>query len=133
MSVTVDTTRLNRIIRNMTANGNKAVRVIAFAIEAKAKIKAPVDTGALRASIYVKTRGGGDMPGVPNPDAGRADIDAPSEDMVAHVGPTVEYAAAVEFGGAHTGAQPYLIPAVREVERDLASNPEVWRELVNGE
>lgn len=134
MSVDIDTRRLNNIIRNANGRASKIVRSIAFAIEAKAKMKAPVDTGALRASIYTKVKGGdGGLPDVPNPDAMRADFDAPTEELVAHVGPSVEYAVAQEFGTARTAAQPYLIPAVREVENDLERNGGDWGSLVDGE
>lgn len=69
----------------------------------KAKRKAPVDTGRLRASItaadsegLIQSPGGEAMPG--------DSVDRPNDDYVIRVGTNVEYAAYVEFGAA-----PHLI------------------------
>jgi hypothetical protein len=45
------------MIRNLDGNVAEAVAKTAFAVEARAKILAPVDTGALRASIYTALKG----------------------------------------------------------------------------
>ena len=71
-----------------------AIEKAAFDIEGLSKVRAPVDTGALRSSIG--TRVG---------------------ELEALVGPTVDYAFYVEFGTSRTpGGQPFLNPAVDEVE-----------------
>lgn len=67
-----------------------AVRKAAFDIEAQAKVSAPVDTGALKASIQATTTG----------------------ELDAEVAVGVEYGVYVELGTVKAGAQPYLGPAV---------------------
>lgn len=123
--VTVDTSRLNRILRNLPGNTHDLVRAIAFAVEAQAKVNAPVDTGALRNSIYTRI---GNEDGGPaafsaaqgrNPEAQTVELPQPPSNTVAHVGPGVNYGIEVEFGGGKRAAQPFLISAVRQVERDL--------------
>ena len=69
------------------------VKEATFAVEARAKMKAPVDTGALRNSIqssFVTPRLG-------------------------VVSTNIEYAAHIEFGTARTAAQPFMRNAVRAV------------------
>lgn len=125
--VQLDTRRLNRILRNLPGNTSDAVGKVAFSIERKAKMKAPVDTGALRASIY--TRVGTRQDGFTqaraaakarNPDEDMHELPEPENNTTAHVGPSVEYAVEVEYGTNRKAAQPYLTPAVRETERELA-------------
>jgi HK97 gp10 family phage protein len=79
------------------------VRKAAFDVEARAKLKAPVDTGHLRNSISVRT--GGQIGG----DGGA--LDALSAEVVA----TAEYAAYVELGTNRHKAQPFMEPAAEEV------------------
>lgn len=126
--VTVDTSRLNRILKNLPGNTHDYVRAAAFSIEAKAKMNAPVDTGALRNSIY--TRIGTQVDGGPrahaeaksrNPDAALAELPQPPNNTTAHVGPGVDYAQDVEFGTHRQSAQPYLVPAVQQVTREIES------------
>ena len=52
--VTLDTRKLNALIRKIPGNVADAVAATAFAIERQAKINAPVDTSALRGSIYAR-------------------------------------------------------------------------------
>jgi len=94
--VEVNTKKLNSILRNLSGNRDEALRKLAFDIVSLAKQKAPVDTGALRGSINNEKLGKG---------------------QVVFVG--VEYGAFVEFGTTRQGAQPYFVPAIREVEKDL--------------
>lgn len=54
-------------------------------------------------------------------------------DTVYIVGPSVEYAAYVEFGTSKMDAQPYLLPAAREVGRNPTAhinNPQSGDDLV---
>lgn len=124
--VTLDTRKLNQIIRNLPGNTEQYVRAIAFNVEAKAKTLAPIDTGALRASIYTRTSKQDNTPQAHSaakaqrPDAKLVELPAPPNQTTAHVGPGVAYALEQEFGSATHGAQPFLTPAVREVERNLA-------------
>jgi len=123
--VTIDTSRLNRILKNLGGNTHDYVRAVAFAIEAKAKPLTAVDTGALRSSIYTRI---GNEDGGPaahgeargrNPDAELVELPRPPNNTTAHVGPGVSYGIEQEFGSATQAGQPYLVPAVREVTRDL--------------
>lgn len=125
--VTLDTSRLDRIIKNSGANAHDLVRAVAFAVEAQAKPRTAIDTGALRNSIY--TRIGAKVDGgaaahaearARNPKAELVTLPEPQSNTVAHVGPGVAYGLEQEFGSARQAGHPYLVPAVREVERDLA-------------
>lgn len=125
--VELDTRRLNRILKNLPGNTSNAVGRVAFSVERKAKMKAPVDTGALRASIY--TRVGTRRDGFPQATAGVSSRDRdeqlvelpePENNHTAHVGPAVTYGVDVELGTHRQAAQPYLTPAVRETEQELA-------------
>jgi HK97 gp10 family phage protein len=80
---------LGRIADGMDRKAVAVVRKTALDIEADAKGRAPVDTGALRNSIQTTMAG----------------------DMSAVVAPGVDYAIFVEFGTARMAARPYLIPA----------------------
>lgn len=76
-----------------------STEVIAAALDTQndAKALAPVLTGTLRRSIH--TTNGDDRPFMPG------------VDLVAEVGPSVDYGAYVEFGTANQRAQPYMQPA----------------------
>jgi hypothetical protein len=110
----VDTRRLESILKNLPGRTEDNNRAIAFRVEAGAKNKVPVDTGALKNSIY--TVCGNQSSGTP----GDTPLPNPSGHD-AHVGPSMEYSMHVEFGTRRMGAQPYLIPALREVENALAA------------
>lgn len=71
-----------------------SVRRVAADIERTAKQLAPVNTGALRASIGVEYVG-----------------DGRSSVMGAVIRPTVDYGEFVEFGTSRMAPQPYLMPA----------------------
>lgn len=111
--VKLDNTRLNNIINNADSNTENFIKSVGFSIEARAKMKAPVDTGALRNSIYTDTRNTSNIPT-------EKDYDLPRGSRTKiYVGPTMEYAIYVEFGTSRQSAQPYLIPAVEEVASQL--------------
>lgn len=121
MPVQVDTRRLNAIIANSDSNVSEFLRTVAFAIERQAKINAPVDTGALRASIYTRISGQDTPPpGVPG-GAGRAELPNPAK-HTAHIGPSVNYGIFVELGASGRAAQPFLTNAVRNVEAQVIAN-----------
>ncbi len=128
-SVQIDTSGINRILRNLPGNRDQVVRRIAFEVEARAKQKAPVDTGALRASIYTRTSNE-QVPGVPG-DPERLDLPAP-EEGVAHVGPSVDYGAPVELGMEGRTPRPYLGPAVAEVRTNLERFRDDFRRMAEG-
>ena len=127
--VEVDTRKLNRLIRKIPGNVADAVASVAFAIEREAKINAPVDTGALRNSIYARIgrNGGGNFSEIAgqvssaNGDARVGELPQPENETTAYVGPSVEYAVYVELGTSKMAAQPYLTPAVNAVANGLAS------------
>ena len=118
MSVTVNTRRLDVIIRNAPGNVAEVIETIAFAVERRAKEMAPVDTGALKSSIFTKTKRGGRQP---NQRDGvvYVDLPEPENDTQAIVGPTVDYGIWQELGTSRTAAQPYLVPAVEAVASSL--------------
>ena len=77
--------------------GSLTVEEASAAVEGKAVVLAPVDTGNLRGSMYRKNTARGH-----------------------EVGNTAEYAVYQEFGTVHMRAQPFLIPALDEVRKQLA-------------
>ena len=100
-SFTLDTSQARALASRIEGNagrigaaGSAVLRRAALAIEADAKALAPVDTGALRASISSSFTGDG---------RGGA--------MTAEVGPTVEYGVYLEYGTSVMGAQPFMGPA----------------------
>ena len=70
------------------------IQAATYAVEADAKKRAPVDTGALRNSI-------------------QSSFPAPKTGMVSA---SVEYAPYVELGTIHNRPQPFLFPALKAVE-----------------
>lgn len=115
---------LEEMIRNLDGNTHDAVAQIAFAVEGRAKINAPVDTGALRASIYVSMKRveGGDVAmrtaASLRPEAVITPLPVPRDDHTAYVGPSVEYGEPVELGSTRRAGTPYLQPALRATEGD---------------
>lgn len=119
MKVFTDTTRLNQLINQINPNSEAFIKAIGFQIEALAKMKAPIDTGALRNSIYTATTTSNNPPlqaeeVLPNP---------PKQSV--YVGPSVEYAIYQELGTSVMEAQPFMIPALREVERQLEQHARI--------
>jgi hypothetical protein len=110
----LDTRVLDAIIKNLGGNVANAV--------AKA---APVDTGALRASIYTSLQNGvrgTDAMGeahARNPQVETHPLPTPNDNHTAYVGPSVEYGAAIELGSVRRAGTPYLQPAVRETEDEF--------------
>lgn len=123
--ISIDTRILDKMIKHTGGNVAEAVAKTAFAIEARAKVKAPVDTGALRASIYTSLKGGSKFSAARSaaaalrPNTGIDELPTPQDDHTAYVGPSVEYGAPVELGSARRAATPYMLPAVRETEREF--------------
>ena len=134
VSVDIDTKVLDRLLKQMPGSVSKNIRIVAFALEGRAKLKAPVDTGALRASIYTRTRksGGGFSSSMikgfakitkKHANVGTREVTelpAPQGDEIAIVGPTVDYGIYVELGTRRMAARPFLGPAT-----------EHWRQNVN--
>jgi HK97 gp10 family phage protein len=128
-NITLDTKVLDGIIKHLGGNVAEAIEKVAFAVEARAKVNAPVDTGALRASIYTSVRRGGNSPqhftGVDY-----IDLPTPPNAQVVYVGPSVEYGAAVHFGTHGVPGRPYLLDAVRQTENMFRDS--VAKAVTNG-
>ncbi len=118
MDVTVKT-KIPALTRDLRQDLSAVVRKAAFDIEGQAKAAAPVDTGALRASIYVALRGETDyaqsaaQAQAQQPGVALFPQNAPGEDMAAHVAVGASYGAPVEF------KRPFLLPAVERVRGPL--------------
>lgn len=129
IKLTQDTGRLNRILKHLPSNRDDLVREVAFEVQIRAQEKAPIDTGALANSIYVRTSKGEGMPVLPpekySSKQGRSvklgqRVELPRvKPGEAAVGPSMEYGLYVEFGTKHMKAQPYLGPALRAVASRL--------------
>src|SRR5688500_8616114 len=91
------TNNLPRIASRIEKALSQLVRKHAFAIEAKAKQLAPVDTGLLRNSLQTR-------------------VDGP---LKATVGTNVEYASHQEFGTRHQKGKPFLTPAADEQKKEF--------------
>ncbi len=111
----IDVTGLESLANRIEAELAKAVAASAFLIEAHAKLAAPVDTGALRASIYTSTWNGSQWSGAAaSASALRsgvtilADIGKPSSNLEAIVAVGVHYAAHVEYGTFRQAGRFYL-------------------------
>ena len=132
MSVEVDTSRLNRIIRRVDGNMAEVIATIGFAVERVAKELAPVDTGALRSSIYTKLKAGGHHPDQRD-GVVYVDLPEPESDLEAVIGPTVEYGIWLELGTDRMAAQPYLTPAVEQIASNLERfHGDMGRALTDG-
>jgi len=111
--VTTDTTRLNRLIDRIPGNRKTAIKAVGFRVEALAKMKAPVDFGNLRNSIYMRSSEEN-----PVSELATEELPKPPESSV-YIGPSVEYGIYQELGTSIMDAQPYMLPALREVESEL--------------
>lgn len=75
----------------------QAVTVAGIDTQNRGRVRAPVDTGFLRASITVDP------------------VTFNGTDVSIEVGPEANYGAFVEYGTSRAGAQPFMEPAVDEV------------------
>jgi HK97 gp10 family phage protein len=113
--------RFDALRGQLREKAGQEVRKAAFAIQADAQTMAPVDTGALRNSIYTVTSEGSDYSTAlsqamsANPDAPILPAISPEEasvdDLTAIVAVGAEYGIYVEMGTSRQAAQPYLGPA----------------------
>jgi HK97 gp10 family phage protein len=107
-TIKIDTRELDRISEKLDTSARKVLTALAFQVEGEAKQLSPVDTGAMRASIFTEVFSRGEN--------------------VARIGPTVEYAPYVELGTSKMAAQPFLFPALESVVGKFNSGA-TWREL----
>jgi len=88
----------------------EVLRIGLYALR-RAKQRAPVDTGRLRASLTLA-----DSDGLVQPLGGRAEegdsVDSPRGEFVVRIGTNVEYARFQEFGTENQPAQPFLRPGL---------------------
>jgi HK97 gp10 family phage protein len=88
-SATIRVTMNPGWLQHLDAPNNALLAVLAARVQADATAMVPVDTGALRDSLFSQV-----------------------EDGVAIVGATEDYAAMVELGTSKSHPQPYLRPAL---------------------
>ena len=116
----LDTTVLDRITRGLGKNKRTVGRMLGLRVEARAKQKAPFDTTALRQSIYTVTQDSDDYRSASRvvdklrEGAETEPHPTPTGNVLANVGPCVEYAAYVELGTSKMAARPFLVPALEE-------------------
>lgn len=101
---------------------SKVVRKAAFDIQRAAAQNAPVDTGFLKSSIYVVTKGASTYGAAAENASGKngdaellPEIDQPPNDRTAYVAVGANYGIYQEFGTVNMPAQPYLTPAAELV------------------
>lgn len=121
ISTKLDISGLERIERELLPKAEALVVNTAFKIQEHAQHNAPFDTSALRNSIYVVTRKSDGFQAAAsaaqdkNQNATLTPIPSPTEDLAAHVGPSVEYGLYQELGTVRMGAHPFLVPAVESL------------------
>ncbi len=93
IGITITRNDLGLISEQMAQKFRTLVKKTTFDVEAAAKIKCPVDTGALRSSIQ---------------------SDFENDGMTGVIAVGMEYGPHVEFGTDRQRAQPYLTPAVED-------------------
>lgn len=96
MPATLNTSGLDAFAAGLLSAQDDGAEEIAQALAAKERELVPVDTGALRASIEVFGAGG----------SGQRTVSA---------GQSLGYAPDVEYGTANTPAQPFVTPAVEQI------------------
>jgi len=121
ISAKLDMSGLERIERELLPKAEALVNKTAFDVQGRAQNNAPVDTSALRNSIYTVTRQSdgfqvaASAAQAQNPKAEIVPIPSPIEELAAHVGPSVEYGIYQELGTVRMGAHPFLVPAVESL------------------
>jgi hypothetical protein len=151
--IVIDTKEVDRVSANLGKNRDAIVRIIGFDIESAAKQLAPVDTSAMRNSIYTETTEGNTFNVAESKAKGAnsevTTIQHPKPEVgFVNVGPSVNYAESVELGhgfgvsyGSGGGvdfakgfvrAQPFLTPAAESVLQKFNSG-ERWKGLTGHE
>lgn len=102
----------DKIGKSIKPAAKQVVRKVAFDIQAQAQVRAPVDTGFLKNSIYVVTSDSSSYKGGAN---ALPEIARPSIETEAAVAVGANYGIHVEYGTVHQPPQPYFRPAVEAV------------------
>jgi len=112
VEIRLDTRKLDQIMSTLDFDTDQVVKWLAFQVEAGAKMRAPVDTGALRSSIRTDRAGQG----------------------VWRVEDGVEYGIYQELGFHHHGSgqfiqNAFMVPACEAI-RDELNSGRTWERLV---
>lgn len=100
----LDTAELDMLITKLDLQSPEIIEAVAYDVEGKAKMNAPVDTGFLRNSIEAEEQ----------------------TKTVWRVNVWAEYGIYVELGTSRMAAQPYLVPAI---EAAYNAYTQAWREF----
>lgn len=106
ISVTVNTSELERIANQLDAKTADVIRILGFEGLGYSKTYAPFDTGALKASLEVTM----------------------IEPAWARISPHVHYAIYQELGTYKMAAHPFLTPAIEQIANKFLS-PATWQPL----
>lgn len=134
IKVDIDLSEVDRIARSLNKNIEDVLKMMAFEIEGLAKQLAPYDTTALRNSIYTVTKDSNNFDVAAaaatrlRPGVSVEAHPAISGDVIARVGPCVEYAAFVELGTERMAAQPFLVPAFQKTVKEYNTGKK-WKKL----
>lgn len=121
-SIQVDLTKLGRLTKELRPRLEDVVAVAAHNIERHAKDLVPVDTGATKSSIYVNIAGqdssyseGASGARSARPGVGITPEVKPEGEkgLAATIGPSTDYALALELGSKGRPARPFLIPSLQ--------------------
>jgi len=120
---------LKNILKNLGGNTSRAIEKVAKRIKAEAQQNAAVDTSSMKLGIHIRVGhrvDEGDAARLAarnvNTDAVLVELPTPKDNNSAYIGPAVEHGLFVELGTSRQVAQPYLLPAVRRIERDMAQD-----------
>ncbi len=97
ITVKLDTRELDKLADSLNMETDRVIASAAFQVEAEAKARAPVDTGALKNSIHTEPKG----------------------NKIYWVADGVEYGIYQEFGTHRMSAHPFMMPAVEKVRKQL--------------
>jgi len=106
VEVRLDTRRLEQIANGLNSDVDSVLGILAHQVEGISKALAPVDTGALKSSLNTRRIKQNEW----------------------RVQDGVEYGIYQELGTSKMAAQPFLVPAVEKVARDLADG-RIWRRI----
>lgn len=95
--VRLDLSGIDRLIDALPERARRLVRELGEEVVGGTKLRAPVDTGRLRADYHAEQ----------------------VDDLTVDVGTNVEYGVHQEFGTSKMAAQPHLTPALEEVRRTV--------------
>lgn len=128
-NVTLDTTKLDSILKRLDTNVANAIAKAGFAVEGRTKVNIQqmdaIDTGALLNSVYTSLVNGSEGNAAiaearsRRPGAEISELPVPRDNHTAYVGPSVSYAAEVHFGSGTRAGRPFLLQAVRDTEKEF--------------